>query len=878
MFRVHLIAGQLLFVCLFATSSLATVRTFRAGAYAANITPSKLPAIVNGGFREKTSNTVYDRLYARCLVLDNGDERIALVVVDSCMVPRNLCDQAKAIASQTTGIRTDRILISSTHTHSAPSAMGALGSSPDLNYTKELPGMIAQGIQEANKQLQPAEVGWAVVDAPEHTHCRRWILRTDRMRTDPFGDTTVRAMMHPGHQNPSFIGPSGPVDTGLSLLAVKSANGKPLAMFANFSMHYYGSGAISSDYFGTFATEFTKLVKVNDGNEGFIAAMSQGTSGDLQWMNYGQPRPQRDRDGYAAELAAIAYQAYAQIEFKPWVPLAMAESKLTLNRRVANEERLQWARKIAATLAKRKPISQQEIYAREQVFIADNPVRELILQAVRIGDLGITAIPNEVYSITGLKLKELSPLQPTFNIELANGSEGYIPPPEQHRLGGYTTWEARSAALETNAEPQIVDTLLILLEKVADKSRTHFAESHGTYAQAIVQAQPGAYWRLGELAGELAADSSSNDVPARLNGQFALHLEGPAGHGFCEPDAINRSVQFVGGTLSIDPFPAREDRTAEFWFWNGFPPSARDVTGILASQSDHKLALGRKGKTDTAVLRLSLGEQTAVGKTAIRTKSSHHVAIVRQDGTTTVWLDGEPELDVTAPLPSGKHPLIFAGDLANPVNFEGRIDEIALYERALPAAEIREHFELSGMEEWRHEQLLAKDQQSTATDSKLTDLPLDKNLTKTVNALTPPLLEIRKQRRKQAARRRRRQSFRFDRVWRGYHFGKKRQECRSAFSGRKSQGGGPQPADELQRQFLVSQRSAQHLARGHRLHVFARSGWRSHVSRRSRRYWWQLSRQPTRTPLRLQRQQVLPTRVGQNRHPTTHLESCGLRA
>lgn len=62
MFRVHLIAGQLLFVCLFATSSLATARTFRAGAYAANITPSKLPAIVNGGFREKTSNTVYDRL------------------------------------------------------------------------------------------------------------------------------------------------------------------------------------------------------------------------------------------------------------------------------------------------------------------------------------------------------------------------------------------------------------------------------------------------------------------------------------------------------------------------------------------------------------------------------------------------------------------------------------------------------------------------------------------------------------------------------------------------------------------------------------------------------------------------------------------------
>jgi len=44
----------------------------------------------------------------------------------------------------------------------------------------------------------------------------------------------------------------------------------------------------------------------------------------------------------------------------------------------------------------------------------------------------------------------------TMNIELANGSEGYIPPPEQHMLGGYTSWPARTAALEFQAEPKIV--------------------------------------------------------------------------------------------------------------------------------------------------------------------------------------------------------------------------------------------------------------------------------------------------------------------------------------------------------------------------------------------------------------------------------------
>ena len=52
-----------------------------------------------------------------------------------------------------------------------------------------------------------------------------------------------------------------------------------------------------------------------------------------------------------------------------------------------------------------------------------------------------------------------------MNIELANGSEGYIPPPEQHALGGYTTWPARTAGLEVQAEPKIVETVLWLFER-----------------------------------------------------------------------------------------------------------------------------------------------------------------------------------------------------------------------------------------------------------------------------------------------------------------------------------------------------------------------------------------------------------------------------
>ena len=48
-----------------------------------------------------------------------------------------------------------------------------------------------------------------------------------------------------------------------------------------------------------------------------------------------------------------------------------------------------------------------------------------------IGDVAITTTPNETYALTGLKLKAKSPLPKTMVIELANGADGYIPPPEQ---------------------------------------------------------------------------------------------------------------------------------------------------------------------------------------------------------------------------------------------------------------------------------------------------------------------------------------------------------------------------------------------------------------------------------------------------------------
>ncbi len=95
--------------------------------------------------------------------------------------------------------------------------------------------------------------------------------------------------------------------------------------------------------------------------------------------------------------------------------------------------------------------------------------RRLKLQVIRIGGLAITAMPTEVFGSTGLTIKQKSPLQTTINIELANGYHGYIPPPDQFPLGGYTTWRARSSCLEVDAEPKIRDSILQLLNQVSQQ-------------------------------------------------------------------------------------------------------------------------------------------------------------------------------------------------------------------------------------------------------------------------------------------------------------------------------------------------------------------------------------------------------------------------
>lgn len=453
----------------------------RAGAFAQDISPTKFPSPVNGSTKGNFAQSIHDPMHARCLALGDGAHEIIFCVVDACMIPREICEKAKAIASEKTGVPSSHMLISATHTHSAATMTAVFQSDPDPDYVATVPARIAEGLIKAHANLEPAELGWGFGSDPSQVFNRRWYVKEGESYENPFGSLGDRAQMNPGQQSPKISIPTGPIDPDVAVLAVRSAADKrPIAMLANYSLHYVGGNpAISADYYGAFAHEITTRLNATDerykGKPAFVGIMSNGTSGNINNVNFGSPIRYKRQPGeqiqiVARSVADAAMAAYDALKWDAQSKLASAEEDITLAVRKANADELAKAKETLATVPKDKDgqwADRKAIYAREAVKLADYPDTVPVkLQVHRVGSLSIAAIPCEVFVEIGLELKKNTPLTRHFTISLANGYNGYLPTPEHHALGGYETWRARSSYLEAPASTKIVERLNALLAKV----------------------------------------------------------------------------------------------------------------------------------------------------------------------------------------------------------------------------------------------------------------------------------------------------------------------------------------------------------------------------------------------------------------------------
>ena len=439
-----------------------------AGVATSNITPWLGDGLVGNFGTPPPAKHVHDELHARCFVLDDGTTRIALVVCDNIYISREVLDDAKRQVTEATGLPADRMLMSGTHTHSSVSARWKNPLQPEKEFTEYqrfVAHRIADGVRCAINNLRPARVAWGTADLPGQVFCRRWLMKPGTELFNPFGEPD-HAKMNPGN-SPNLLKPAGPVDPQIAFLALETLEGRPLGLLANYSLHYVGGTGpnhISADYFAVFADRIQELLGADRQDPPFVAAMSNGTSGNINNVNYAVPRPKRQPYEQmrlvADECAQAVCREYKKLVWHDWVPLGMRQRELELAVRKPTPAQLEHANKLLSEPERPDRFPHERSYAQSALLLQNSPETvRVILQAVRIGELGISAIPFEVFSEIGLELKARSPLKPSFTIELANGGYGYLPTPEQHKLGGYETWLGTNK-VEVQSSVKIVNSLL----------------------------------------------------------------------------------------------------------------------------------------------------------------------------------------------------------------------------------------------------------------------------------------------------------------------------------------------------------------------------------------------------------------------------------
>lgn len=446
---------------------------FRAGAATSNITPA-LGGLIVGGFRPFPAEHVHDELHARCLVLDNGQTRLALVVLDLLGAAQAVFDEARRLVAAETGLPGGHLFVSCTHTHSAVGALGENRYDPKApldDYQKFVARRVADGVRRAIRNLAPAEIGWAVGSEPREVFNRRWFMKPGTVPANPFGETTDRVKMNPPRGSPDLEKPAGPTDPEVSVIAVRApGGGRPIAVYASYSLHYVGGvrGAdVSADYFALFCDRLRQLLGADRLDPPFVAMLANGTSGNINNIDFTKKAERREpyekMREVADRVAEAAHKAYQTIRWQPAVPLAGKLETLEIALRHPTPDQLARAK---VTLAQPEkpgaPVSLERVYAGRTVKLADSPdTIPLPLQALRVGDVAIGGIPCEVFVETGLAFKAKCPFKPAFVVSLNNGYYGYLPTPEHHDLGGYETWLGTNQ-LEKHASTKILDRLLAM--------------------------------------------------------------------------------------------------------------------------------------------------------------------------------------------------------------------------------------------------------------------------------------------------------------------------------------------------------------------------------------------------------------------------------
>lgn len=409
-----------------------------------------------GQLHRRYALSIHDDLEANFLFL--ADERARFLLINLDLI--GLCAPGdipalRETAAAAAGLEPRDVVISHTHTHDGPDLFGlAPGAPRNEAYVQALKGWLADGAAQAVQSARPAKVGHATGCA--HVGFNRRLCWADGSHS-MYGDPS----------RPDFAGLEGPDDPQHSLLAAYDLDGRLIALVHNNCCHatcIEAENAVSADFPGLARQ------RLRDRLGPIPVLYLQGASGDISpWDMTGpgfRDRFLRLREVGEA-LAAESLRLLQRLRPIPDAPLAHAWTLLPIPLRSLDEKTLAWASEVNAP--NRQPDWSDALrqgVLRLAALCKENPLDQIPLHALRIGELAIATNPCEFYCQFGLDIKRRSRASVTMISQLTDGFAGYCPTLYAISGGGYSGDPTDWCRLDPTAGYQIVEATGKLLRTV----------------------------------------------------------------------------------------------------------------------------------------------------------------------------------------------------------------------------------------------------------------------------------------------------------------------------------------------------------------------------------------------------------------------------
>ncbi len=418
-----------------------------------------------GYYSRRDSEGVLDDIRAKAVVLDDGKTKVAMVVCDLIGLPRSIALEARRLIEEQTGIPANNVMISVTHTHTAPVVLGGSsrdeaatgGSQLSKDYAAQLPKWMAQAVVEADKQRTPARVFYASENETKLSFIRRFWMK----------DGTVG--WNPGVKNPNTIRPIGAIDPQVNVVYAETtgqapsgpveqmaADGSrpavktdkmPLLTYVNFALHLDTTGGtmISAD----FPATLYRLLAEYKGSD-MVTIFANGACGNINHINVNWSAPQSSPAAakrLGTILTADVLKAYVDLKQVDDVTLGVRTEVIHLPPATYTEEELRKAHEIDARQGANTPFLEQvKAYRILDVEARKGKPFDVDVQVFTLGrDIAWVALPGEVFVELGLSIKAASLFRQTNVVELSNGRSSYIPNHSAFSEGQYEVVSTRYA-------------------------------------------------------------------------------------------------------------------------------------------------------------------------------------------------------------------------------------------------------------------------------------------------------------------------------------------------------------------------------------------------------------------------------------------------